>query len=101
MQDVEEMDHWPEKEQISDCLQCKKPECTNCKEKLHRDGGKKPSRMYEWNGKLYSVRQLSEATGKSITALRRRIQAGGVEFAVSDCRKIEDYQEEKREPEKP
>ena len=94
MQDV------TEKEQISDCLKCKKPECTNCKGKGHRDGSKKPSRMYEWKGKMYSIRQLSELTGKSLTALRRRIPLGGVEFAVSDYRKIEDYQDMKKEPEK-
>lgn len=100
MQNLEGMHYGSEMEQIHDCLECKKLECTNCKAKAHKVGGTKPSKMYKYHGKLYSIRQLSSLSGKSISGLLHRIRLGGVEFAMSDYRKPEEYLKMKKEPEK-
>lgn len=97
MQKLEEISY--DTERISDCLNCTKPECTNCKAKSMEVGGKKPSKMYKWGGGFYSLRELSELRGMSISGLRHRIRMGGVEFAMSDYRKKEQF-DKKREPEK-
>lgn len=85
--------------QIESCLNCKKKECDNCIELRPKKKGTKPEIMYEWNGQMYSTNQLCAISGRSKSGLLHRIRIGGVDFAMSLFRKVEDYQKEK-EPEK-
>lgn len=87
-------------EQINSCLRCDRPECINCIDLLPKGKGTKPSILYEWKGDMYSIKQLSEISGRSSSGLLHRIRIGGVDFAMSAFRTKAEYQKKEKEPEK-
>ncbi len=87
-------------EQIYSCLHCNRPECINCIESLPKGKGTKPSILYEWKENMYSLKQLSEISGRSSSGLLHRIRIGGVDFAMSAFRTKGEYQNKEKEPEK-
>lgn len=80
-----------ESEKIEHCLQCQKSDCDNCFADLTDGKSKKTERLYEWRGQLYSLQKLLEISGRSKSDLIYRIKTGGVDFAMSASRNLEEW----------
>lgn len=90
------MIQFDEEEKIKKCLACKKIECDDCLSRLKTKNGRKPEKMHIWKGKKYTENQLCKISGRCKSGLRRRIKVGGVDFAMSEFRKVEEYKKRTR-----
>lgn len=84
-----------EREKIDYCLKCKRKECDDCISRMSNAPASKPAKLHEWHGKMYTVKQLAEMSGRTVNGIAYRIKAGGVEFAMSACRNLKEWKEKK------
>lgn len=80
------------KEQIKRCLTCRKKTCNNCVDTRYIGVG--INDVYLWDGEERKARDLAEERGLSFSAFRTRIAKGGLDFAMSQHKKIRDWEKE-------
>ena len=78
-------------EQINMCMSCPFPECVDCIARGNEHDTKSLDRFQIWNGKAYTIAQLSRISGRSQSAVAARIKSHGIDFAMSDHRFYRDY----------
>lgn len=81
-----------EAEEIKKCLNCKKPECTNCVSCVKTNGR---GQRFLYEGEMRTVAEIADMIGFTRAALYDRIRLGGFDFAVSGVRRYKTWLKQK------
>ena len=78
------MRHEDTPKQKDRCPHCPYYDCIDCIGTKRKSG-------HEFGGVIYTIQHMANVTGRTETTIRKRLQIGGVGFALSKVRKWDDY----------
>ena len=76
---------------IDRCLHCKFAECNNCLAK-EKKGTYQNYGLILYEGEYLSISDIAEKIGMSTKGLYGRIERGGLDYALSPCRTMKEWQ---------